>query len=149
MNVLRTTFLSIAMVTVFAVPMVIMAQAEPEQARDGYKIAVDCKGDPLIKNAPAGVKNERKCTVDDFIAQINKIVSLLLYVGVVLAVISFIYAGFKMITSAGNEESVKHAKYIFTNVVIGLALAYGAWIIVNFILETVGIANPGYSLLKS
>jgi hypothetical protein len=135
-----------AIIGVFFLPILSSAQVA-EQARDGYSVVVPCKGGKPIPGATGGGSSEKQCDFRDLLAQIDHLVSLLLYVAVLLSVISFVYAGFKLIFSGGNEDALKHAKHIFVNVLIGLVLAYGAWIIVHFITTTLGV-NPNYTLLK-
>lgn len=133
--------IKLLLIAFLLVPVISFAQDKPED--DGYKIIIDCtEGEEIIKGG-----GEQKCGWSDFIKQINKIITLLLYIAVLLSVISFIYAGFKMIFSGGNEEAVKSAKHIFWNVVVGLVLVYAAWLIVNFVLTSFGVPKE-YRLLE-
>jgi len=50
----------------------------------------------------------------------------------------FFYAGLKMVTSGGSAEARGKAKSIFTNAVLGLAIAVGAWLIIRTILSILG-----------
>ena len=134
---------AIAMTVITGVPMVGLAETVPEQRQSGYKVILSCEDGDVIP----GSNGEHKCTFTDFMRQIDHLISLLLYIAVLLAIISFVYAGFKLIFSGGNEEALKHAKHIFWNVVVGLVLAYGAWIIVHFITTTVGL-DDDYTLLQ-
>lgn len=143
---MKKLFLLFTMSIIMILPTLAFAETMPEQRKDGYKVILDCKGDSGAKDIP-GSNGEKPCGFNDFMRQIDHIISLLLYVAVVLAVISFVYAGFKLIFSGGNEDALKHAKHIFWNVLVGLVLAYGAWIIVHFITTSVGL-NDDYTLLK-
>ena len=119
-------------------PVTAIAQTEPGK---GYQLLVPCKGKPL-----KGV-GENTCTFIDLMTLIDRIIQLMLYLAMILAVISFIYAGFKLLFSGGNEEAISTAKHIFWSVLIGLVLAYGAWVIVHFLLTTLGV-KTGYTLLS-
>ena len=90
--------------------------------------------------------NGGECGWTDLIAQVNQIITFLLYFATLLATISFIYAGFLLITSGGNTGKVEQAKEIFWNVVVGLVLAYLAWLIVHLLLATFGVSSS-WSLL--
>lgn len=144
---MKNLTLIFAMGIITLVPMMGMAAQAAEQAQDGYKVILDCEGDSGSKEIP-GSGGEKPCGFTDFMRQVDHVISLLLYVAVVLAVISFVYTGFKLIFSGGNEDAIKHAKHIFWNVLVGLVLAYGAWIIVHFVVTTLGVKD-GYTLLKS
>ena len=65
------------------------------------------------------------------VAIINVILTLLGIVTVVL----IIFAGFKWMTAAGNEEQVSKAKKTLTSAVIGLIIILVAWSITSFILR--------------
>ncbi len=130
------------------IPAVSFAQ-NPGQ-RGYYILKFNCTGLPIAGTASSGGgSGERTCNFKDFMVLIDRIINLLLYVATILAVISFVYAGFKLLFSGGNEDAIKHAKFIFINVLIGLVLAYGAWLIVRFVLTTLGVKrNQDYTFIE-
>lgn len=65
-------------------------------------------------------------TFADLIANVAEIVA---EVGLPVAVIAIIYAGFLFATARGNEEQIKTAKKTFFWAIIGTALILGAWAI--------------------
>lgn len=82
------------------------------------------------------------CGFDDLMQLINNVINFLLFViATPLVAIIFCYAGFLLLTSAGNEERMKKVKSIFFNVVVGYIIALIAWLLVKTILVTVGF-NP-------
>lgn len=78
------------------------------------------------------------------VADIIKIV--LGFLGV-LAVVLILYAGFKWMTSGGNEEKVGGAKKILVAGVIGLALILSAYLIANFVINRIYGAVNGQPVL--
>ena len=52
----------------------------------------------------------------------------------IIAVVLIVYAGFKWMTSAGNEEAVGSAKKTLIAAVIGLVIILSAYIIANFVI---------------
>ena len=62
--------------------------------------------------------------------------SVLAFVGVIFLIL-MIYGGFKWMTARGSPEDVKKARDIITNAVIGLIIVSGAYLLVNFILDSV------------
>lgn len=69
-------------------------------------------------------------------------VTTIVKIAIPLIVISFIWSGLSFIFAQGRPESVKKAKNIFFNTVIGTLLILGAWTITNAIVGTVNsIAN--------
>ncbi len=109
-----------------------------------------CQGTPLlsqINSTGAPGSGEKSCTWSDLINLINRIIDLLLYATIVIATITLVYAGFLMLTSGGNSGKVEQAKGMIGKVVLGFVFTFGAWLIVHFILTTLGV-NPNYSMLQ-
>ena len=78
------------------------------------------------------------CGWNDLMSLVNRVVKFILFdLAVPIAAIMFVYAGVLLVTAGGSEGKTK-AKGIFTNAVIGLALAAGAWLIVSTILSILG-----------
>jgi len=89
--------------------------------------------------AGAGSPVSNSCGFKDLLTLINNFVKFILFVlAVPIAALMFIYAGFEMVTSGGSSEKATKAKNIFTNAVIGIALAAASWLIVELILTTLG-----------
>ena len=53
-----------------------------------------------------------------------------------VAIIAIVFAGFKYVTAQGNPGEIKKAHDIFYYVVVGMVIAFAAWLIVNTILTT-------------
>lgn len=117
-----------------------------EPGNKGYHLIQPCADGE--KPLP-GSGTEFACGFTDLMELIDRIITLLLYVAVVLSIISFVYAGYLLLFSGGNEEALKHAKHIFMSVLVGLVLAYGAWIIVRFVLVSLGVKKgQDYTLIE-
>lgn len=56
------------------------------------------------------------------------------YLGIIVVVI-VLWAGFKWMTSGGNEEKVTDAKKTLVSLVIGLAIMLSAYSIVTFVIK--------------
>lgn len=52
----------------------------------------------------------------------------------------FVWHGFSLIISAGEAEKVKKARDGLVHTLIGLAIVFGSWLIVNVVIVT--LANP-------
>ena len=86
------------------------------------------------------------CGWTEFISLINKVIKFILFKLVVpIAAVMFFYAGFLMVTSGGSTEARGRAKNIFTNAVLGLVIAAGAWLIIKTILSILSPATGGVS----
>ncbi len=70
-----------------------------------------------------------------------KVVDLLIFIGVIIAVFMFIFVGFKFVWAQGNETELSEAKKWFMYVVIGTAILISAKVIVKVIQETLTSAG--------
>lgn len=129
----RNLLLTLLLSGVFLGSMLIIPEvlAQAEKPGPGYKI-VTCTED---------------CGFKEFIELVNRVINLLLYFALTLAVISFMYAGFLLLFSGGNESKLSDAKSIFWKVLTGIIIAFLAWTIVHFVLGLFGVSD-GYSLLE-
>ena len=83
-------------------------------------------------SSPSGYLPNPLCsqTFADLIANVAKIVA---EIGLPIAAIAIIYAGFLFVTAGGNEDKLKKAKTTFLWSVVGTALLLGAWAIAEAI----------------
>ena len=81
------------------------------------------------------VFNEDKANPTDVRYRVVKLINWALTLLGIVVVILIIFAGFKWMTAAGNEDAVKKAKTILTNAVIGLIIIVLAWSVTLFILR--------------
>lgn len=81
------------------------------------------------------------CNTNDVVGFANRVIEYLITALGIIAVIVMVVAGFKMVTSAGDEGAWRSAKDMFTNVVIGIILILAAWLIVDTVLK--GLTGRG------
>ena len=62
---------------------------------------------------------------------------IVLQLGTVIAILFFIYAGYKYITARGSEDKIKEAHKVFLNTAIGTAILLGAKLIAVAIASTI------------
>ena len=92
--------------------------------------------EPQIKTKKETVKHEYTADETTEKEKVDKVIKfLLLYLAAPLAVISILTGGILMITAGGNQNQLERSKSIFYNTVIGIIIAFGAWLIVNLILQ--------------
>jgi len=141
-NIFITFCMAVVLGSTFTVATPVLAEGS-KPTQDGYFLLdFKCSGEEIINS-------EQTCNFKDFMTLFGRIITLLLYIAITLGVISFVYAGYLLLFSGGNEEALKHAKHIFWNVVVGLVLAYGAWVIVYFVIEAVGgVRSPEYNMVR-
>ena len=81
-------------------------------------------------------ENPTPCTFSDFYLLIKNIIRFgLFYFAVPIATLSFAGAGLMLMTSGDNESKRTTAKNMIWWALIGLVLAFAAWLIVDAILD--------------
>ncbi|MBI2474639.1 MAG: hypothetical protein HYV68_02980, partial [Candidatus Taylorbacteria bacterium] len=79
------------------------------------------------------LEDDEKCKWEDVIKLVGNIIDLIIMVVSVAAALSFMYAGFLYLTSAGQQGPVDRAKGIFKKVLAGYIIILVAWIFVHAI----------------
>lgn len=64
-----------------------------------------------------------------------------------LAFVFFVYGGFTMILSFGSAEKFKKGQQILVAAVIGMIIAFGAYALVKFLLESIGVQESWIGLI--
>lgn len=68
-------------------------------------------------------------------AKLAAVINVILSLVGILATIYLIYSGIKWIRAGGNEEIVKEAKAGIRSALYGLLVIFGAYVLVNFVIE--------------
>lgn len=109
-------YLTFIIAVVFLLPIITFAQVDLNQAKD------------VADNAGLGTISGTEA--------IGRIIKIALgFLGLIALVIVMI-AGFKWMTSNGNEEKIKNAKKMLLNGIIGMIIILFSYVIVNFIIKT-------------
>jgi hypothetical protein len=111
---LSAGILTIAILTIFALPIVVSAV------------------DFGLTDANPGLSES---SLKDAIT--NVITILLSFLGII-AVIMILWGGFIYMTAAGEEAKTDKAKKIITSGIVGIIIIMAAWILANFVITTIG-----------
>jgi hypothetical protein len=79
--------------------------------------------------------------VNSFTDLLYKVVDLLVFIGVIIAVFMFIFIGFKFVWAQGNDKELAEAKKWFMYAVIGTAILISSKVIVEVIKNTLTAAG--------
>jgi len=86
-----------------------------------------------------GIDATCPCTICDFFSLLAHIYDFLVVkVTTILAVIALIVGGIFMLLSAGNPNLLSKGKSIIYAAIIGLALVFCSWLIINAVLTVIG-----------
>jgi hypothetical protein len=89
-----------------------------------------------------GADTEGQCrNIEILLIQAISLIEYLFGIIGTLAFAMFIYGGLKMILSFGSEDKFKEGKEAMVNAVIGMIIAFSAYILVNFVLDVLGVKN--------
>lgn len=98
---------------------------------------VSAQGTGITYVCTGGAPGE--CTFDDLIRAVQRVVNWGTVFALQFSVIVLAYAGFKYMTSGDNPGERKEANRLLTNVVKGIALIIGAWLMVRLIITALGV----------
>lgn len=85
--------------------------------------------------AAGGIENP--INVPSFPDFIKAIIDIIVTIGIPVAAIFLIYAGFMFVTAKGNEQQLATAKRAFVGAIIGTAILVGAQVLSNVITQTI------------
>ncbi len=81
--------------------------------------------------------------INDFIILAVKVSNWILSIVGSLVLLMFIYGGFMFLISAGSSESITKAKNILIAAVIGLIIVFSSWLIIKFVIGSMGLDWKG------
>ncbi len=96
-------------------------------------------------SGPAGLVtcSGTDCNFCLFVELFDVIVDWIVTISILLIVMVLAYAGFGLVTSAGNQSAYENAKTYFVNAMIGLILLVAAWTIVDTIMKALTGSDYG------
>ena len=96
---------------------------------------------PFVANATL-VPCTDNCTIDDFFTMLASVYSFIVNdIATPLAIIAVTIGGILMMISAGNPNLMGTGKKILYSAIIGLVLVFCSYLIINFVLVTIGYSG--------
>lgn len=94
---------------------------------------------PVLTSAAIVPCNGTDCTISSFFTMLGNIYRfIVLDIATPLAIIALVVGAIFMMISAGNPNMMARGKQIITLAIIGLALVFGSYLIIDFIMQTIG-----------
>ena len=91
---------------------------------------------------PCGGPGQSQCQFCHLFILFDNIVDFVLFTLVPpIAVLMLVIGGAMLFFAAGNPGKLTDAKSIFSSVIIGLILVYGAWVIAGLFFATIGVSD--------
>ncbi|MBP9750209.1 MAG: hypothetical protein KBD21_05790 [Candidatus Pacebacteria bacterium] len=76
-----------------------------------------------------------ECQACHAIELVQRILNFIVMIASGIAVLLFSYAGFLMLTAAGNTGKIEKGKGVFVNVLIGIVIVLAGWLIIDTIMK--------------
>ena len=96
---------------------------KPASAQEGF---VTCEG-----------TRDNPCDFCHVISTSSNVLDFIITVAVVIVTLMILYAGMKLVTSAGNTEAKEKAKSYLTNAIIGLIIVLTSWLLIDTIMKII------------
>lgn len=143
MNNIKKISITIFLLLVLCIPAI--SQSQTPSNAPGTSAS-----NPLVPCG--GVSKDGKPQPPCDIGHVNQIIQsgmnlVFIFAGLIAASM-FMYAGFLMVTSAGNMSQIQKAKEIFRRVVIGFIIMFLAYLVVKNLLQKLDVADFFMSLFK-
>ncbi len=104
---------------------------------------------PAASGDACKIGNATDCgnyTMNDFLVLAINISRWILGLVGSLSLLMFIYGGFMFLISAGSSETVAKAKGIIVAAIIGLTIVFSSFMIIQFVLKSMGIKWTGQAI---
>lgn len=132
-NILKNIVSAIAILTLFILPLFVMAQ-DPPPVKPPPADATVKPPEPIKMTIE--IKNPfKQGSIPEFLKTIIR--DILMPIGGVIAVLMIMWAGFKYVTAGGDTKQIGEATEALKYAVIGAALLLGAWVISQAIQVTI------------
>ena len=83
--------------------------------------------------------NPNSCNIPKFFQLMNNVMEWLVIIVTPIAGVLIIWGGILIMTAGGAPGNIERGKSVIRGSVVGLVIAFGAWIIMRTILEALGV----------
>lgn len=97
-------------------------------------------------DAECECRDTGNCSLSDMMQIFVNISVFILGISGSVALLVFVYGGWLWITAAGHEKKLEKGKEAMAKAVIGLAIIFGAYAFINFIIAMIAGDTPGATL---
>ena len=144
MRSLRNIFLVFGLSVSFWLPSVAHAQGNFDSIMSQGLIFGNICQSSAPNTCPC--RDEGKCQLSDMLQIFVNISIAILAICGSVALLMFVYGGFTWVTSMGNPKKVEQGKETIVRAVIGLAIIFGAYAFVNFLIGAISGKGPQGSI---
>ena len=138
---LRSSMFFCLAFVLLAVPVLAFAQA-PVPGDSNFVGPLDTGLVPCDGPRSVAGSDARTCNFQALLRGVNGIINWLFIIAVPVSLAAFAYAGVLFMT--GKESNITQGKAIFTNVIWGMVIMAGGWLVVRTIIQ--GLLDPAAGL---
>ena len=129
-------------ITFLFVPMLAMAQTSQTSGLPASQtVGGQVNTTPLPSASQATVQNP--LNVSSFCGLIQALLTVALQIGIPIAVLFVVWAGFKFVTAQGNSTKLTDARKNMLWTVVGIGIFLGAWLIAQLVVNTINSVGGG------
>ncbi|MCF7820733.1 MAG: pilin [Candidatus Pacebacteria bacterium] len=92
----------------------------------------------LMGGVSSDCKSKGNCTLDDFVRLFTHGYGMIFGIVGSLTLLMFVIGGVMFLTSGGSPERVAKGKKVITSSIIGLAIVFASYIIIQYVLQALG-----------
>lgn len=118
----------------FLMPVLVGAQSNTSGSLNGSSGGLN--GSSGGVNTASSKTLDNPLQVNSFCGLVIKLVQAVTVIGIPIAILFIVWAGFKFVLAQGNPGEITKARQNFLNVVIGIGIFVGATLIANVIVNT-------------
>ena len=96
----------------------------------------------LPEEATISATIDNPLSADSLFCFLKDTLDIFLTIGIIIAVLFMVYAGFLFVTARGDTAQLTTAKKAFLGAVFGTAIIMGVWVIAQAIVGTVNAIRP-------
>lgn len=134
---MKLTLAALLLSIAFIIPALVFAQTVAQPSGTVAQPTGSCSG----TNCSYSVNNP--LGANSFCGLVQNLLQAALAIGIPIAVLFIVYAGFKFVLAQGNPEKLKEARNNFMWTVIGIAIFLGAWLLASVVANTVNALGSG------
>jgi hypothetical protein len=147
MKRMKRNFTILFLLAFFVLPLLVQADTVSVPA-GASTVSVPAGGQTVGSGVSVTVTNP--LGVSSFCGLIQALLTGAIQIGIPIAVLFIVYAGFKFVLARGNSEKLKEARQNFLWTIIGIGIFLGAWLLANVIANTVNsLGSSGGSSIIS
>lgn len=108
-------------------------------------LAPTAKAFSFMDGMSSGCRPNGSCELRDFVMLLINTSKFILGLSGSVALLFFVYGGVTFLVSGGSQEKVTKGKQTLIGAAIGMIIIFTSYTIINFIISSLGVAEPSFT----